>query len=65
MKRLLLVIVCCLAGCGSKEPTEEQKLEKSLHDAIPAIKATQEDAAKQAKDSGAPAAASYSETGKK
>lgn len=58
MKRLLLVIFCCLAGCGAKEPTDEQKLEKSLHDAVPIIKATQEQAQKQAKDSSGPGAAS-------
>ena len=58
MKRLLPIILCCFAGCGSKEPTDEQKLEKSLQDAGPIIKATQDRAAKQSKESGGPGAAS-------
>jgi hypothetical protein len=44
MRRILCIALCCLAGCGQKHPTEEEQLEKSIKDAIPIIKATQEQA---------------------
>jgi hypothetical protein len=45
MRRILCIALCCLSGCGQKQPTQEE-LNKSVNDAIPIVKAAQEQAIK-------------------